>query len=157
MTRGWWSRLFQSIKLSQIVLLSILHLHVPSLHKRLCHFSKVRVICFVIFQRCKLSFLVRIKSTQLSFSRLIHFFPYFSHHRLIYKQGQHIFVMSDPVIGIIVPQYMQFLLEQILLHDEDAPSTYLPLLMPWSEDLPDSCRNTIKSWTQNAEQHARRN
>ena len=42
-------------------------------------------------------------------------------------------------------EYMQFLLEQILLHDEDAPSTYLPFLMPWSEDLPDSCRNTIKS------------
>ena len=42
-------------------------------------------------------------------------------------------------------EYMQYLLEQILLHDEDAPSTYLPLLMPWSEDLPDSCRNTLKS------------
>ena len=42
-------------------------------------------------------------------------------------------------------EYMQYLLEQILLHDEDAPSTYLPFLMPWSEDLPDSCRNTLKS------------
>lgn len=42
-------------------------------------------------------------------------------------------------------EYMQYLLEQILLHDEDAPSTYLPFLMPWSEDLPDSCRNTINS------------
>ena len=33
------------------------------------------------------------------------------HHRLIYKQGQHIFVMSDPVIGIIVPQCL------IIIHD----------------------------------------
>lgn len=33
-------------------------------------------MCFVIFQRCKLSFLVIIKSKQLSFSRLIHFSSY---------------------------------------------------------------------------------
>ena len=41
-------------------------------------------------------------------------------------------------------EYMQYLLEQILLHDEDAPSTYLPFLMPWSEELPERYRNTVK-------------
>lgn len=41
-------------------------------------------------------------------------------------------------------EYMQYLLEQILIHEEDAPSTYIESLMPWSDSLPDWCRNTLK-------------
>lgn len=42
-------------------------------------------------------------------------------------------------------EYMQYLLEQILEHEEDAPSTYITSLMPWSETIPDWCRNQKKS------------
>lgn len=42
-------------------------------------------------------------------------------------------------------EYMLFLLDQILLHQDDAPSTYIESIMPWSESLPDGCRNNIKS------------
>lgn len=47
--------------------------------------------------------------------------------------------------GLKPAEYMQFLLEQILLHQDDAPSTYIESIMPWSESLPDWCRNTKKS------------
>lgn len=63
------SSLQGQINMEYKILCQMSDLHVPSLYKRLCHFFRVRVICFVIFQRCKLSFLVRIKSKQLSFSR----------------------------------------------------------------------------------------
>lgn len=42
-------------------------------------------------------------------------------------------------------EYMQYLLDQILLHQDDSPSTYIESIMPWSESLPDWCRNTKKS------------
>ena len=42
-------------------------------------------------------------------------------------------------------EYMQYLLDQLLIHEEDAPSTYISSLMPWSESLPDWCRNQQKA------------
>lgn len=47
--------------------------------------------------------------------------------------------------GLKPAEYMQYLLEQILEHEEDAPSTYITALMPWSETIPDWCRNQKKS------------
>ena len=47
--------------------------------------------------------------------------------------------------GLKPAEYMQYLLEQILEHEEDAPSTYITSLMPWSETIPDWCRNQKKS------------
>lgn len=37
-------------------------------------------------------------------------------------------------------EYFKYLLEQILIHLDDAPSDYLEDLMPWSEKIPDFCR-----------------
>lgn len=47
--------------------------------------------------------------------------------------------------GLKPAEYMQYLLEQILEHEEDAPSTYISSLMPWSDSIPDWCRNQNKS------------
>ena len=47
--------------------------------------------------------------------------------------------------GLKPAEYMQYLLEQILEHEEDAPSTYITSLMPWSDSIPDWCRNQKKS------------
>lgn len=46
--------------------------------------------------------------------------------------------------GLKPAEYMQYLLEQILEHEEDAPSTYITSLMPWSDSIPDWCRNQKK-------------
>ena len=43
--------------------------------------------------------------------------------------------------GLKPAEYMDYLLTQILLHEEDAPSTYIESLMPWSDSLPSWCRN----------------
>lgn len=37
-------------------------------------------------------------------------------------------------------EYFQYLLDQILLHLDDAPDSYLDDLMPWSANLPEHCR-----------------
>lgn len=37
-------------------------------------------------------------------------------------------------------EYLEYLLEQILIHVDDAPSTYMESIMPWSETLPDECK-----------------
>lgn len=37
-------------------------------------------------------------------------------------------------------EYCQYLLEQILEHDEDPPEEYLDDLMPWSDKIPEYCR-----------------
>lgn len=39
-------------------------------------------------------------------------------------------------------EYCQYLLEQILEHDEDPPEEYLDDLMPWSDKIPEYCRKT---------------
>ena len=39
-------------------------------------------------------------------------------------------------------EYCQYLLEQILEHDEDPPEEYLDDLMPWSDNIPEYCRKT---------------
>ena len=36
--------------------------------------------------------------------------------------------------------YFRYLLEQLLLHLDDAPAEYLDDLMPWSKNLPEQCR-----------------
>ncbi len=36
--------------------------------------------------------------------------------------------------------YFRYLLEQLLLHLDDAPAEYLDSLMPWSKELPEQCR-----------------
>ncbi len=36
--------------------------------------------------------------------------------------------------------YFKYLLEQILLHIDDSPKDYIESIMPWSENLPQSCR-----------------
>lgn len=36
--------------------------------------------------------------------------------------------------------YFRYLLEQLLLHLDDAPAEYLDNLMPWSKNLPEQCR-----------------
>lgn len=41
-------------------------------------------------------------------------------------------------------EYLEYLLEQILIHVDDAPSTYMESIMPWSETLPDECKVTDK-------------
>lgn len=41
-------------------------------------------------------------------------------------------------------EYFKYLLEQILLHVEDPPEEYMDDLLPWSEKLPDYCRNLRK-------------
>lgn len=42
--------------------------------------------------------------------------------------------------GLKTYEYFKFLLEQILLHQDDAPADYIDDLVPWSDKLPDSCR-----------------
>lgn len=37
-------------------------------------------------------------------------------------------------------EYFQYLLEQILAHDEDPPEEYLDDLMPWADKIPEHCR-----------------
>ena len=37
-------------------------------------------------------------------------------------------------------EYFKFLLEQILIHQDDAPADYMDDIVPWSDKLPDSCR-----------------
>lgn len=37
-------------------------------------------------------------------------------------------------------EYFKYLLEQILLHQDDALDTYIPNIVPWSEKIPDYCR-----------------
>ena len=37
-------------------------------------------------------------------------------------------------------EYFKYLLEQILNHLDDDPSSYIPELLPWSDSIPDSCR-----------------
>ena len=39
-------------------------------------------------------------------------------------------------------EYCQYLLEQILEHDEDPPEEYLDDLMPWSDKIPEYCSKT---------------
>lgn len=43
--------------------------------------------------------------------------------------------------GLKPYEYMKYVLEQMLIHAEDLPATYLDDLMPWSEQIPESVRN----------------
>lgn len=46
--------------------------------------------------------------------------------------------------GLKPYDYFKYLLEQILLHIEDDPSSYIESILPWSSELPDSLKNTKK-------------
>ncbi len=41
-------------------------------------------------------------------------------------------------------EYFKYLLEQMLLHEDDSPDLYIDALLPWSEQLPDYCREQQK-------------
>ncbi len=45
-------------------------------------------------------------------------------------------------------EYCQYLLEQILEHDEDPPEEYLDDLMPWSDKIPEHCRKIVFNYDQ---------
>lgn len=42
--------------------------------------------------------------------------------------------------GLKPYEYFKYLLEQLLIHQEDALDTYVGNIVPWSENLPDICR-----------------
>ena len=42
-------------------------------------------------------------------------------------------------------EYMKYLLDQMLLHLDDDPTTYIADLAPWSDKLPDECRKKVNS------------
>ena len=42
--------------------------------------------------------------------------------------------------GLRPYRYFKYLLEQILLHQDDPPETYITDLLPWSDRLPEDCR-----------------
>lgn len=46
--------------------------------------------------------------------------------------------------GLKPRAYMEYLLEQILIHIDDAPSTYMESIMPWSDTIPDVCKKQIR-------------
>ena len=41
-------------------------------------------------------------------------------------------------------EYFKYLLESILDHLDDAPATYIDNLMPWSDSIPEECKQIIK-------------
>ena len=45
--------------------------------------------------------------------------------------------------GLKPYEYFKYVLEQLLIHQEDDPGTYIDDLLPWSDALPDSCRKQI--------------
>ena len=42
--------------------------------------------------------------------------------------------------GLKPYEYFKYLLEQILLHLDDDPASFIPGLLPWSDSIPDCCR-----------------
>lgn len=42
--------------------------------------------------------------------------------------------------GLKTYEYFQYLLEQILQHQDKPLQTYIPALMPWSDTIPESCK-----------------
>lgn len=64
---------------------------------------------------------------------------------LVYNHGhERKAVQGDAVANGLNPfEYFKYLLEGILAHLDDPPTTYIEDLLPWSDRIPEICRKKI--------------